>query len=139
MFHKYHMRKYINIIEEYNNVEFETIPKGATFYHGSDDDFYPHDGTWISNSKKVAEYFAKRASGNTIYKIETTKDLSLLLLDQSNFNQFLEDHNIDNYGAEDLRDGMLKTNYDGWIIKDNYGYGEHDIFICDGSSLKIIE
>jgi hypothetical protein len=97
------------------------IPKGRRLFHGTswnmrrDDYFTFLDGSqsdynviWLTEEKKVAEFFAERSAGNEIdphellivMEVEVLRDLIFLDLDTSTFDLYGEQVGISEYSLE---------------------------------------
>lgn len=123
-----------------------TIPAGTILFHGtSDEDFFEledslNDGSWLSDSEQVAEYFAKRSSGNSprVIQYELTEDVEVFLIEsKQDLGDLSESHGIRFDSAEDMRDSALDAGIPGWIIPKNYPTGA-DILITNTGCLEFL-
>lgn len=121
-----------------------TLKAGTALYHGTDADFEEDcerlDGpAWVTSSKAVATYFAKRSNvGGTRRIIEyvLTEDLTLPdIYTQREMLDFAEAHGIELDGVEEMRDSVAMSGQPGWILPHNYPDGD-DILIVDTSVLE---
>lgn len=123
-----------------------TIPAGTILFHGtSDDDFFEledglNEGSWLSDSEQVAEYFAKRNSGNCprVIQYELVEDVEVFLIEsKQDLSELSESHGICFDGVEDMRDSALDSGIPGWIIPKNYPTGA-DILITKTGCLEFL-
>lgn len=133
------MRKFIDIVEwaEDDDIwepKYYTLARGTRVYHGTDDEeFELFQGIWVSNDRHVAERFAR---GGQVHEFIVNTDHQLPLIEsKQEFDDFCQQYDISDYGAEDMRDDAIRAKISGWIIPNNYGPGAADILIIDSSIL----
>lgn len=126
-----------------------TIKAGTVLLHGTNsvdfDERYEslRGPSWLTNSRTVAEYFARRSveEGATprILSFRVTEDLELHEIRSPRAMQdFAEEHGISLTGVEDMRDTVETSGIPGWVIPNNYPDGD-DILIADAGSLEHFE
>jgi hypothetical protein len=135
--------------EDEEDLELEThiLDVGTKVYHGTgapDFDGHPWPPYWVTDSKIVAEYFAKghayEDAKPTVYELKVTRSLNLAVLDRNAFDDIEDRYGVTFDGPEDGDDFirvLRQLGFDGWYIGDNYPEGS-DIMIAVPDAVTMV-
>lgn len=125
-----------------------SLPRGTVLYHGTNGDFEEEHGlngpVWVSNSEKVAEYFAGWRGDNgeaRVTKWETTQEIELGVL-TTEYLEYAAEYlgiELDPSEPDDMLQHLRQKGFAGWVIPDNYGYREADICLEYTDDLQYID
>lgn len=133
-----------------NNVPaMTTITAGTLLYHGTDCDDLDEENdplqgpAWLSSSKDVADYFAKRHGGwggkRRIITYRLFEDVRLYeILSQADMQMLADEFQISLCGVEEMRESVDDSGIPGWVIPNNYPSGD-DILLSDVSVLEYVK
>lgn len=142
---------------EYDDDEYEEdwepetseIAAGEQLYHGTQVPYWDEREDsyetpfWVSNAPAVAERFSRwnhwssgRPEPRVIAYVARQPLRLLQLTSRADFAAVERYWGFNTDDIQEFAEDVCAKGYDGWIVPSNYGYGQHDIMICDSDALE---